>query len=165
MTTKYPQKLGQRGVIDHFLLVVGFVVLIGLAGTYILVKSNAATACDKQTFQKGDDGKCVKDIQSMLNGLVAAHQLYGSAPYYVGYYGSMISVDSMYGSLTAGQVGYFQTTKGLLDDSKVGSETWPKLCSATNGIPILTPIKIDYANEKLLNTITSATSAASNAGC
>jgi peptidoglycan hydrolase-like protein with peptidoglycan-binding domain len=165
MTSNHPKKVGQMGVVDHFLILVGFVVLIGLIGTYILVKSNAATACDKQTFVKGSSGKCVKNIQSMLNGLVAAHQLYGSAPYYVGYYGSMLSTDGIYGSLTAGQVGYFQTTKGLLDDSKVGPATWPKLCSATNDIPILTPIKINYTNEKLLNTVTNATSAAANAGC
>jgi peptidoglycan hydrolase-like protein with peptidoglycan-binding domain len=118
--------LNQQGIAHHILvLVIAFVALFGISGTYFVVRSNAATPCAKQTLREGLNegtygGTCVSFLQAMLN---SATQAFGS-----GYGGTRLTVDGDFGPKTYAQVRRFQTRFAPPVDGIVGPITWHALC-------------------------------------
>jgi peptidoglycan hydrolase-like protein with peptidoglycan-binding domain len=121
----------QAGIVDHAFAIISVVVAFGAIGTFLLVRSNAATACAKQTIGPGNSGKCVLDVEQMLNGLVASRELYPS----FNYVGHTIPDNSAFTSVTRSQVSYFQTRYAIGIDGIVGGQTWSKLCYELDHLP------------------------------
>ncbi|HSX30691.1 MAG TPA: peptidoglycan-binding domain-containing protein [Candidatus Saccharimonadales bacterium] len=110
--------LGQAGF-SHLIAILGIaVVLVGIVGTYLLVRGNAESSCYYRQFQYGSIDRsgstCVHDIQKLAN-----YQL----TQYV-----QLSVDGDFGSHTRAGVITVQRLNGIGQDGIVGPHTWYALC-------------------------------------
>lgn len=117
-----PKKLMQRGALV-------LALVFTLTGTAFVGGASAATQCVYREFGVGNSGNCVKYIQTMTNNIEARHDYKG---------GKRLTVDGIYGPLTAGQVKLVQKwymSWGDHDpisiDGIVGKDTWHVLCSYT----------------------------------
>lgn len=109
------KKLNMQGV-SHLLVPLLVVVAVAAIGTYLLVASHAATKCTSLTFREGSKGRCVKNIQLIINGLPNAT------------YNGSVKPDGSYGSATKAKVAGLQKYVGLPTDGAVGPKTWTVLC-------------------------------------
>jgi murein L,D-transpeptidase YcbB/YkuD len=98
-------------------LVVATFVLSGFLMFMQPTQTNAAVACNRQTFRMSSTYKtCVKHIQTMLNNLMVNGRF------------ASLSVDGYYGSRTTDAVTNFQSWEGIGRDGSVGPVTWGRLC-------------------------------------
>ena len=106
------KKLNVSGI-AHFAALA--VVVVGLAGvgTFMLVRSHAAT-CTTYTFSSGSQSVCVKYIQTIANSRAAVSP--------------KLSTDGIFGSKTKYGVQQFQRSYLLTADGVVGPHTWGALC-------------------------------------
>src|ERR1700685_3975330 len=102
------RKLGSQGF-NHLLIPIVVVIFVGGIGTYLIVNSNAQEIfpCFRRStlFQEGDTGRCVEDIQKIVQYNARATT---NKSFYV--YASRSTalasdfVDGAYGPNTAGEV-------------------------------------------------------------
>lgn len=115
------KKLNSTGI-AHFAVLAVVVVGVAAVGTYVLVKSHAAT-CTDYTWSSGSSGSCVQYIQTLVN----AEQ------------GSNLSVDGRFGPATKSAVQQRQQVSWsgsggspyygpITADGVVGPATWHKIC-------------------------------------
>jgi murein L,D-transpeptidase YcbB/YkuD len=137
------------------------VIVFGGIGTLLLTYSHAATTCAEQTFGQGNSGKCVEDIQQMLNGFVAAHALYPSA---YNYTGTTLNTSGIFSSDTVTQVRYFQSKHQVGIDGIVGNVTWESLCLALKHLPY-GKVAPTSANKQEQAVVVAALAARVNSQC
>ena len=90
-------------------------------GAIVLTTSPAyATTCVQGNWTYGSSGRCVSDIQDLLNKE-------GGYLWWANF--SYLSVDGQFGPLTKAQVKAFQAYTGNQQDGQVGPHTWSSLCS------------------------------------
>lgn len=137
---------------SHIMAIVAIIVVFGAVGTFMIVRSKAAS-CTQSTFKQGSRGQCVKYIQQMLNystvpGMGDPAKLGGKA----------LAADSSFGPATAKAVRNFQGAGSVLIkvDGVVGKQTWQALCSHAGW---LSPYRDRYP------TMKTAHNAAVAAGC
>jgi len=100
----------------------GLIVLSAVAsiGTMAFMAPLAwAATCTQGVWSSGTSGRCVSDIQTMLN-------IEGNYIRWANW--SSLSTDGQFGPLTKGQVRAFQTYTSIQQDGIVGPQTWGKLC-------------------------------------
>jgi hypothetical protein len=100
------------------LLIAVTVLIVSLFGVYIHAQiSHAGSNCTGKTYYSGTSGKCVSDIQTLVNSFT----------------GSKLVVDGIYGPLTKAAVTDFQKKAFSIDktqwDGIVGPKTWNKICN------------------------------------
>ncbi len=118
---KKTNKLPVRRFSTSTVVAICAVLLFGVVGTTLLVRSKAAT-CTSNVYSQGVNGSvCVKYIQQLVN-------------YQTGhYYNAPLKVDGNYGTKTKNAVVYVQKTFGLKQDGVVGPKTWALICSPNMG--------------------------------
>ncbi|HSW37764.1 MAG TPA: peptidoglycan-binding domain-containing protein [Candidatus Saccharimonadales bacterium] len=119
------KKLNTRGFSQHILFV-AIIVVFGIVGAYVFVRSHAATCVDYQygynsATGHGSGGICVNYIQILAN-----HKL----PYIPTYPSPTLEVDGHYGPKTKDGILRIQKKWGLTQDGIVGPHTWKALCSS-----------------------------------
>jgi peptidoglycan hydrolase-like protein with peptidoglycan-binding domain len=105
------KKLYEKGF-AHVVLIGLVVVLAGVIGTFMVVRSDAVTPCVRRTFGPGSKGTCVRDIQVAL----------------VSPGGAAVKANGQYRSKTAAAVKVFQRHRNLGADGVVGPNTWVAIC-------------------------------------
>lgn len=118
--------------VNYFQLAILIGVLI-IAGVVIKVVSHAGS-CKDGTFGQGTSGRCVTDIQILMN---AMYNNGGSVfyPYFGQYGGRVLTVDGQYGANTKADVAAFQHADNswhhdtaFTVDGVVGPKTWNEIC-------------------------------------
>ena len=101
-----------------------------LAATGLAMTTQApaqAASCTSYQYGSGGSGQCVKEIQTMLNGITYEYGgpgNYGCGTLSTGY----LTADGQFGSLTLAKVKSFQKWQCLSADGVVGRNTWRELC-------------------------------------
>jgi hypothetical protein len=93
------------------------VTLFAAGGVAIKLQSDAS-GCYGVTFVYGSSGRCVRDIQQLINW----------APY-----GPKLTVDGKYDASTKTAVQNYQKPMGLTADGVVGPKTWKLICQPQTG--------------------------------
>ena len=106
-------------------LVAGLLAATGLAMT-AQAPAQAAT-CTSYQYGSGGSGQCVKEIQTMLNGIT--HVYGGRYPSSCGMVSTgYLTVDGSFGPKTLAKVKSFQKWECLSADGIIGRNTWRELC-------------------------------------
>ena len=134
-------------------LVAGVLAATGLAMT--TQAPAQAASCTSYQYGSGGSGQCVKEIQTMLNGITYVYggQPSGCGPLSTGY----LTVDGSFGPKTLTKVKTFQRSHCLTPDGIIGRRTWGELCAMAGQVNFI------YAGQPAM--LRNAWYAARRAGC
>ncbi|QIK67898.1 peptidoglycan-binding protein [Nocardioides sp. HDW12B] len=107
-------------------------VLLALGGSLVPISAAEAATCTQVQLRRGSVGTCVRNLQTMLNGI---------AYYYGGLYNGgggcgdpyldrgYVAVDGSFGPGTSDRVYTYQRWQCISADRVVGPVTWSRLCA------------------------------------
>lgn len=113
------QSLDQRGSALIVGVIIGVVVIAGLAAAVILGSPKKAdpNACVSKTLSSGSTGSCVSDAQHLVNW--TAHGILGK---------EYIPITGTYDDATVSTVKIAQKNSSLPQTGTIDSATWKQLC-------------------------------------
>lgn len=112
------QKNNRQSGFSHVMAIAGVVVVSGLVGTFMVVRSHASS-CVQNTYSTGINGsECVRNIQKITNFRLNMNG-----------YGSPLATDGNYGPKTKSAVMTLQRLMSLSVDGVWGPQTWREECT------------------------------------